>query len=61
MTDIRHVGIRTHIVYPPIPIRNFDWAAYFEDDEPTDNGYMHQGFGSTEQEAIDDLLESYES
>lgn len=42
--------------FPPIPDRQFDWCAHFEGDEPNDNGGMMQGFGATEQEAIDDLL-----
>ena len=43
-------------IFPPIPDRRFDWCAYFDGDEPNDNGSMMQGFGPTEQEAIDDLL-----
>lgn len=40
---------------PPIPCRKHDWSARFDDDEPNDDGFMLQGFGRTEQEAIDDL------
>lgn len=43
-------------IFPPIPDRRFDWCAYFDDDEPNDNGSMMQGFGVTEEEAIEDLL-----
>jgi hypothetical protein len=46
--------ITTH-VYPPIPQRGFDWCAYRGDYEP-DCGYP-VGWGKTEQEAIDDLLD----
>ena len=41
----------------PIPIRQFDWLAYFDGDEPNDDGQMRQGNGRTEQEAINDLIE----
>jgi hypothetical protein len=46
--------IQTFFVYPPIPIRKFDWVASFTDDdgEPC-------GFGSTEQEAIEDLINNF--
>lgn len=43
-------------IFPPIPDRRFDWCAYRDGDEPNDNGSMMQGWGRTEQEAIDDLL-----
>ena len=42
--------IVTEFVYPPIPLRQFDWAAHYDDPE----GYV--GRGATEQEAINDLL-----
>ena len=48
--------IVAHHEYPPIPIRDFDWQAYFDNDEPDDDGHMLTGNGPTEQEAIDDLL-----
>ena len=39
-------------VYPPIPIRSFDWQAYYD-------GYEEGacGWGSTPKLALDDLLE----
>lgn len=40
----------------PIPDRRFDWCATFDGDEPNDNGHMPQGYGTTEQEAIADLV-----
>ena len=43
--------IVTHHIFPPIPIRDFDWCAY-RDPEVTPYGY-----GRTEEEAIADLLE----
>jgi len=43
--------IHTHHIFPPIPIRDFDWCAY-RDPEVTPYGY-----GRTEEAAIADLLE----
>lgn len=40
----------------PIPPRQFDWEAYFDGDEPDDDGHMKVGYGSTEQEAVLALL-----
>lgn len=41
----------------PGPTDKFDWCAYFDNDEPNDNGSMMQGFGPTEAEAVADLLQ----
>jgi hypothetical protein len=41
----------------PIPIYRFDWSARRDGDEPDDNGFMLCGYGATEQEAIDDLMQ----
>ena len=38
--------------YPPIPIRDYDWAAYRDN---YDEGDLI-GYGKTEQEAIQDLI-----
>lgn len=43
--------ITTH-VYPPIPIRRFDWCAYFDGDEEAGP----RGWGATAEEAEADLL-----
>ena len=43
--------IHTHHIFPPIPIRQFDWCAYRD---PERRPY---GYGATEAEAIADLLE----
>ena len=46
-------NIITNHECPPIPIREYDWSASREDwdlDEPI-------GYGRTEQDAIDDLIE----
>lgn len=49
--------IVTHFWAKPIPPREFDWCAYRDNDEPDDDGHMLQGWGRTEQDAIDDLIE----
>ncbi len=41
--------------YPPIPIRNMDWTAFYEGCEEK----CEYGYGATEQEAIDALFEDY--
>jgi hypothetical protein len=41
-------------IYPPIPMRQFDWLAMFDDD---DGDSPRKGYGATRQEAIDNLLE----
>ena len=45
---------------PPIPVRDFDWCATFDDDEPNDEGQMLRGWGKTEAEALEDLLTTFE-
>ena len=52
--------IITSYDYPPIPLRNMDWSAHFDGDEPDDNGQMMMGHGATRNAAIDDLLDLYE-
>ena len=52
--------IRTTYAPPPIPHRQFDWSAIDDStyDGAEDSGTRNQiGYGKTEQEAIDDLLE----
>ena len=48
-----------HHVYPPIPDRHFDYQAYYDNDEPDDDGNMAAGFGPTEAKAVLDLIENY--
>jgi hypothetical protein len=48
--------IVTRHVYPPIPVRFYDWAAWFDDEGEEAGRY---GYGKTEGEAINDLLDSY--
>lgn len=50
--------IRTDCWAKPIPTNKFDWSAWFDNDEPNDDGQMHVGYGATEQDAIEDLLSS---
>jgi len=50
----------TNFWMKPIPPREFDWCATFENDEPNDNGQMLHGYGATEAEAIEELLTNYE-
>lgn len=52
----RHPKIITENIYPPIPIRQFDWQATFDGYEPGD----YVGYGRTEQDAIDDLKQQWE-
>jgi len=52
------VKIRTEYVYPPIPIRDFDWSAVDDDTyDGAPDAHCPIGRGRTEKEAIDDLLE----
>lgn len=50
--------ILTAFVYPPIPIRSFDWQAW--DDDTYDGPGCPLGHGATEAEAIADLREQLE-
>lgn len=53
--------IRTTYVYPPIPIRCFDWSAIDDDTyDGAEDSHCPIGTGATEQEAIDDLLRQIE-
>lgn len=49
--------IITQNIQPPIFEDQFDWCAYYENDQETGP----YGYGTTEQEAIDDLVMNYES
>jgi hypothetical protein len=50
----RVMKIVTRNVRPPIPIRQFDWAAWY-DGEEENGGY---GYGPTQKAAIVDLLDN---
>jgi len=41
-------------IFPPIPIRRFDWCAYLEDHQEGDP----MGWGKTRYEAVIDLMEN---
>jgi len=56
----RGVKIHAHFVYPPIPTRKFDWCASTDNYDGTDGGNEPLGWGATEQEAINDLIEQLE-
>lgn len=45
----------THYEFPPIPVRRFDWLAFYEGDEEAGP----RGWGYTEGEAIEDLLTNF--
>ena len=49
--------IRTNFVYPPIPLRGFDWSAV--DDDTYEPG-CPIGSGRTELEAVQDLFKQLE-
>ena len=51
--DCRRPRVVTSFVYPPIPVRKFDWCAYRDGAEESGN----YGWGHTEAEAIADLQE----
>lgn len=52
---LARIRIRTENVYPPIPVRDFDWTAV--DDKTYDGEGCPIGWGRTEQAAIDDLVD----
>jgi hypothetical protein len=51
------ISVITNYWAKPIPTRQFDWEAWRDGDEPNDNGQMLCGYGRTEAEAINDLIE----
>jgi hypothetical protein len=54
MQDNSYIRIVTHYEPKPVPSTCFDWSAI--DDSTYDGEGCPVGYGSTEQEAIDDLL-----
>lgn len=57
--------IITSFDYPPIPIRNFDWSAVTDnyDCDCDQDGFFSNcpvGYGATEAEAIQDLMDQLE-
>jgi hypothetical protein len=54
LSNGRVLSVKTNHVRPPVPFRNCDWNAV---DDRTYEGGDLIGWGETEQQAIDDLLE----
>jgi hypothetical protein len=48
--------IITVFVHPPIPMRQFDWCAYYDGEEESGR----RGWGLTEREAVADLRDNEE-
>ena len=48
--------IVTHHEFPPIPVRSFDWTAHYDGFEEAGP----YGYGKTEAEAVNDLVENCE-
>jgi hypothetical protein len=53
----RTVLVETTYIYPPIPVRRYDWSAVTDNYEPG----SPIGYGPTEADAIADLVELIES
>jgi len=53
------VRIATNFWAKPIPLRQFDWSAWYDGDEPNDNGGMRIGYGETRDAAVSDLLTNH--
>lgn len=51
--------VRTNYWAKPIPQRCFDWSAWYDGDEPDDNGAQRVGYGATLTEAVTDLLNEH--
>ena len=53
----RLVSVTTEHIYPPIPYRGSDWCAHYSND---DNEAPDYGWGRTAEDAIEDLIQSYD-
>ena len=53
--------ISTEHIYPPIPWRDHDWSAVWDDYDGAEDAPNrgHIGYGATEEEAIADLIENH--
>ncbi len=53
--------IDTHFDPPPIPVREYDWSAIYDDYDGAEDAPNrgHIGYGRTEVEAIVDLVENH--
>lgn len=47
--------IKVEYIYPPIPIRSFDYCAWYDGEEEL----HHYGYGETANTAVFDLLDNY--
>ena len=54
-TDFKGRKIVTSNPCPPIPVRDFDWCAYFDGEEEAGS----YGYGKTEADAVADFIENY--
>ena len=53
--------IKTEFIYPPIPLRQFDWCAFDADSyDGAPDARSPIGYGRTEAEAIADLHDQLE-
>ena len=57
MNPIDLEQIKTSYVFPPIPMRQFDWCAYMDGREEAGP----YGWGRTEEEAVKDLTQEIEA
>lgn len=55
-TDSTGRKIVTHNDYPPIPSREFDWVAFYDDTGEETGEY---GYSATEEGAIENLICEY--
>lgn len=51
------IRINTNYVYPPIPMRTCDWSAVDDNYDGAPDSHCPIGWGATEQEAVDNLME----
>lgn len=55
--EARGFKIVTRMIKPPIPVRDYDWCAFLDGYEEKTSW---QGWGRTQLEALDDLLDNLE-
>lgn len=62
MSHMEHRGrkIITNFDHPPVPFRNHDWSAIFDDYDGAEDSSCPVGRGATEKEAVQDLIEKVE-
>jgi hypothetical protein len=52
-----HIKIITNFWMKPIPLRQFDWSAVTDNYDGAEDSNDPIGYGATEQEAMQDLIE----